>query len=490
MGRTLNPGTGGVASASTASATTTAVTEDPRKEGYPAYFSLYGSGNNYFNSKVLGSDLQPLGSPYSSTGYTTSSYYQGINNDPMYGYNKDAGQPTGSLSSQNYSSYTIWMQSWHHSDQYPRNRLINCGVNAHWKGDSIHNIQYGILGYGNYLGTHVLPEGCRPRRYLTLNNNTIQEVNSLAQMYGYGANKNGFSIDSTKSAPNEYATSAAGSFGYNEKTKTLVLIQGNTSGYDVYKYKSDTHELNSMEGSAWPFFRDATVTKGTITNSPFYVPNNNEDAYNIRVIVGDNDYVAAVLWGGNYVSSVLINPDLTVDYSINPANNGYFGQIQCTTTYGASNNRAYAPKAKFTWDNKWALVGMPYYYYGCGICAYIISTEDPRRFFQWRNTNSGGGAQVFPWKKSSFIYFGGDQNLNSQGMYYAYIDLSETSRTGTDGATITDSDGRRQIANGTVLNPTNRHSAEPSLYHTTNYNHIQPLNWWPRGDVAGGYQNG
>ena len=71
-----------------------------------------------------------------------------------------------------------------------------------------------------------------------------------------------------------------------------------------------------------------------------------------------------------------------------------------TTSYGANSGHQYYTKFQTTWDGTWGMIYSPYYYYGCGINAFCMSLENPRKFI---NINSVKNGFVKIRRASSFV---------------------------------------------------------------------------------------
>lgn len=441
---------------------------DPRKEGYPLFGVGFGTGNNIQSFRIFNSNFQCVGSPYTSIQNTTTGYRHGMAIDQFYMYSlSDYSDGQGILSSQaaNSSDYT---QSIYQNDQYPQSLYNNCSPLGYRRGVNMvvgSYLSYGLMGQGKYLIKQILPEGVRPRRFFTINGNTMKESFSLNTLQGTED-----SIDLAPYRPVGFTsnTDCYGSACYNENTKTLVISFGTTSTSTQINVFRSTVDLNSCT-SLQQFFAAATATGFTVTRTNY---NATENRYNRGMVLGNNDYVfMSYRNGGNGQVGDLI--DLTAGTLTNVST------INNTTSYGGFDS--YYIRMQTTWDNKWAFLFTSYYYYGCGVSAHVVSTTDPRRFFVFNPTDSSGGGALLPIGKEGMAYFNG-VNTDSAGVYATLIDFNLTSTTGTAATVISTTGGGLSIAainNAAAINPARGFLYMHGGYYSTCYPRFFTINWWP-----------
>lgn len=438
---------------------------DPRKEGYPC-FGIFASdgGNTYMNSTVYNSQFDVISPPYMGVGSTTTSYQFGMAGDAMYAYSGDQSYNTQSALSTESASSAVFSASLHNVDQYPSGILYDCSSLGYRTGNSIHATAAGRVANSAFLINHVLPSGVRPRRFFCINANIMYEVQSLVSM--------DVAIDRIDLAPYRAQATNTDCYGaacYNENTKTLVVTWGTTSvSTSVNIFKSTTVDLNSC-ANLLEFFASCTVT-GFLINRTTY---NSQSRYDRCLLVGDNDLIFMAYRVNNNIQADLINPTAQTNTAL--------ATVAGTTSYGVDQGNAYDTKFNLTWNGKWAAIYQPYYYYGCGVCGYVISVEDPSRYFTYLDTTSSSGGSFMPLGESSFCYFRGE-NTDSNGVFYNKMDFLNTSKTGTAATVYTNSSllgVQTAINNGAALNTTVVTSTLSGGGYTTNYPNFMVVNWWP-----------
>lgn len=452
----------------------TAGRADPRKEGYPAFCVFGGDMNTYSQVKVVGSDLQNIGSPWAAGVNTTMSYGHGMLKDPMFAYNgADAGTPNANLSTEGYSSWSAWLQSLHQSDQYPMSAYGSTSANGY---QSFNNFVDGSnntkLSRGYLLINQVMPEGIRPRRFFGLQGNTFMEFAGLTQMANA---KDTFALN-TKAITRNISTQATGngSAGYNERTNTLVVVHstGSSSVCIATKFVNAAVNLNTCTNLN-EFFSTATVTEYTLT-----MTTSGGDSYTDKVVVvGDNGWVGISYREGTTMYAT------AYDLTGNNAAAINFTNQSMTTSYGVSQGVYYYTKMNTTWDGQWAFAYTPYYYYGCGCFAYVFSTVDPRRVFRIQNTNSAAGGMVVPYGKAGMRYLCG-VNSDSQSVSQIAWDFRNTDTLYNNAAATvyshSNAAGLIAVNNDAILNSSVAATTGITGFHySTCYPNFQTVNFWP-----------
>lgn len=442
---------------------------DARKEGYPCFgiWANDGNSNTITNFRVFNSDFQIISPPHGGVTNTTASYTFGMAGDASYGYSADALAYFSTISeiANGTMTNTASNSSIYCKDQFPVGMYADCSAAGYMSGNSIYASSSLATGAGRFLIDQILPEGVRPRRYFCVNGNSFWEAPSLQNIESI---KSSVTLNTYRTANTR--TQSWGSACYNENTKTLITTHGNgTTSIDVNVFKS-TVDLNSV-ASVVEFFAAATVTSCVITIS--YDVTNAQDR---AVVLGDN---------GNFVVAYRTANNLT-GYHVNISNIASpvvtaLNTVVGTTSYGSNTDVKCSTKLQTTWDGKWAIIYQAYYYYGSGVCAYVVSTEDPQRYFTILNTSSSGGGMITPLGRSEFAYLQG-QNTDSNGIAATIWDFTTTSRTGTAntvyGSTATGS-RNSVIANGGALGATLSTFSLTGGYYSTCYPHFMTVNWWP-----------
>jgi hypothetical protein len=465
---------------------------DPRKEGLPLFGLLGqdGSGNQNWNYRVFDSAFRNVGSPWGSFSNSTTNYRAGILADPSHGYSmNDHGDNVGAVnfSSEGYNSYSAFNRSGYQVDQYPHAMYYTASREGHISWQSYHNMTGSFeFQVGWTKINQVLPEGCRPRRIFCNRSFSLREQsgnNQLANMDHYDYSSH---LDSTQAA-NDIAVGT----GYNEKTKTLVMIHSNgeTSNQPktIHIFKSAV-DLNSVTRIK-DFFDNLTSTE-YFTDS--WSQQDNKDHI---VIVGNNGFVGFSRKEGNGVT-----------YGVFDCNNGtglgttgasrQFGSWQSfqgstTTSYGANQGAQYCTKFNTTWDNTWGLIYNPYYYYGVGIAGWAVNLENPRKFIGVSQTKSD---RANPYLAHGRTGFHGGYSENTDGTTYRTygfaFDPTDSDHTVNTKVYKGNSDGNNVIPTsnshqgGTYSNGSGVVSLDLCYtgitggYHSTCYPLLTNINWW------------
>lgn len=453
---------------------------DPRKEGLPCFgiWANDGNGNTHASFRVLNSEFQIISPPYGSTTTSTASYRFGMSGDASYGYSSDLNSyfNTSSTLSSNVLNTTAANASLHCHDQFPMGMFTDCNASGYMSGHTTSGTNY-LMNSAHFLIDQILPEGVRPRRFWCMNGNSFYEAQSLQSLAQPIS-----AIDlSTKRTLNG-STEGTGSACYNENIKTLVTTHGNATGaLQVNVFKS-TVDLNSVVDVA-TFFNNATITSCTIT-----ITYEAQSRYDRCIVLGDSGNFVIGYRNGNNLNGAFVNISNIASPVVTTLN-----AVAGTTSYGQSQGSQYLTRLQTTWDGKWACIFQPYYYYGCGICAYVVSIEDPSRYFTILQTDTSYGGALMPINKSQFAYFL-PINTDGEGLNVAIFDFTNTARTGTSttvAGTLYDQSKVATYANGAALNSTTYPFAVHGGYYSTCYPQITTINYWPLNghtNYAGAYR--
>lgn len=465
---------------STLSQITKRTVVDPRKEGLPCFgiWANDGSGNQAAQFRVFNSDFQIISPPYGSTTSSTSTYRFGMAADQAYCYSGDYQSSFDSTTALSTNAFGAgaWAGSLQCNDQFPIGQMADCNSNGYMSGSATGPTN-SIMNTPHFLIDQILPEGVRPRRYWCMNSNTFYEAHSLQAL----AQPISTYDLSTKRALNG-STEGFGSACYNENIKTLITTHGNATGaLQVNVFKS-TVDLNSVVDVA-TFFANATVTSCTVN-----ITYEASSRYDRCIVLGDSGNFVIGYRNGNNLNGAFVNISNIASPVVTTLN-----AVAGTTSYGHGSGNQYLTRLQTTWDGKWACIYQPYYYYGCGICAYVVSIEDPSRYFTLLQTDSSYGGALMPLNKSQFAYFL-RQNTDSDCLYTAIFDFTNTSRTGTGTTvvgTLYDQSKVASYANGAALNTSSYQFALTGGFYSTCYPIFTTINYWPingHSTYAGAYR--
>ena len=475
-------------------------TVDHRKEGLPL-FGLFGSTsdmNTHMVFRVFDSGFKMCGSPWGAVCNSTTNYRFGMLGDASHAYNQsDFGTDIGhdNLTSEGYSDWSKYWKSTYQIDQYPHAQYYTSSRDGYISWQNFHHYT-STFEYDNGWTkiNHVLPEGIRPRRLFCNRRNSLREMtmgnNSCAAFdhYDYTSNK----LDNTH-------TYACGT-GYNESKKMLVMVhsadEGSNTGKTIHVFQS-SKDLNKVT-KIKDYFDNLTATEyftGTWTTD------NNRD---MTVAVGNNGWVGFGHKNGNSMRYAAFNCNL--GQSLGTADTGRIYDSwqdfagSTTTSYGANQGAQYYTKFHTTWDGTWGMIFSPYYYYGCGLNAFCMSLENPRKFISVNQTKSSRSNPWVPWGRTGF-HGGWSDNTDSE-MWRTYswaFDPTDSDHTVDTKVYYGSTDNNDVIANNNtaratdVTNKTGNYSLSESRtglhggYYSTCYPVIAGIDWW--GNYGGADSN-
>jgi len=366
------------------------------------------------------------------------------------------------------------------------------------------NMLYSFQVFGNYgntqmnrqdqwgqftsrSGTIIGVRGVRPRTSHYSNDSTFQ-IRMRGSVHGYVDQVN---LNSATYS-NWAGRSNRGMSSYNDRTKTLAIAESNTANQirlHVWRNTNPLHNLNANNyesGDLHNFLSEAKAAgpSGTTARYSFYDftwtssgSTQNEPSYVMRLIMGDNGTIgfSRNSQQGNahqYGWYIPTNPGTPgnsgtgafTDSGVNLAN---------TTSYGIDQRDGAGIRTNISWDNNWIISYAPYYYYHSGINLHCIYTQDPTKFYYWRNTDTSNGLSPVPFGESSFIMCYSVQNGDTPGphLYYANPQAAFENGYRNDGTTV---------ANAGDLQPfnVNMHYMFDSMSNTTQYPHISVMPHW------------
>jgi len=152
----------------------------------------------------------------------------------------------------------------------------------------------------------------------------------------------------------------------------------------------------------------------------------------------------------------------------------------------------YRARMQMSWDGEWVIMYSPYYYYGCGLSAYVISVKNPRKMSYVNITDTSGGGALLPSGRSGFKYLNG-KNTDGQPVQSWSLDLSSTGHDHTTNfvyapPNYTATNSMTNVANwtGTLQNSLGNYAFQyPGYWYSTSYPRFMTVNHWK---VEGNYQ--
>ena len=375
---------------------------DHRKEGLPLYGQQGDSGdsNGQMNFRVFDSGHKIVSTPWGGTGHSTAHHRFGICGDAMHAYtNNDFGDAVthSDLTTQGSGSWQNWLKSVYQCDQYPWAQYYTLSRNGDYTMQSYHNLGEGMeFTVGWTKINHVLPEGIRPRRLFCNRRQTLRELNpgnnASGQIGYYNYETHMLNVTNT------YAVST----GYNESTKTLVMVHSSGEGSETAKtihiFKSSKN-LNTVS-TIKEFFDNLTATE-YFTDT--WTTGNNKDWV---TVVGNNGWVGFGCKYGNSKRYGVFNcntgQSLGTTGAARQFSTWFDFQGSTTTSYMSDQGNQYYTKFNHTWDGTWGMIYSPYYYYGVGLNAFCMNLENPRKFINVSVTKSTRGNPYFAWGRTGF----------------------------------------------------------------------------------------
>jgi hypothetical protein len=324
---------------------------------------------------------------------------------------------------------------------------------------------------------------------------SLYTSDSNVYIYPFGGNApyEGYSINNS-SLSSWYGGNGYGSIGYNDRTRTLVMLEGkdNSNNYRMHIWRNTNanrslYDTNLPTGVLYNFMAEAKSagTPSSTASGVYYTYNDfqwqttnstsyTESRYRMTVIPCDNGQVGLSRF----------TPSTEMRY-------GYFAPVvtiagtagtmttlnaqSTTTSYGIDQGSQYGHRHVQTWDNQWVAAYSPYYYYGCGLIGIISNTANPAYYYtvQYQGTSNGG--QLAPFKQDKFLFNTADQNSDGNvGSRFWINDVGGWYLNGKDWAQNT-------IANGasmSLTNPPTQLYMFDTRYTSTNYpGLISPEHW-------------
>jgi hypothetical protein len=443
------------------------VTLDYNKQPYP----LFGVWDNYNNStysfSVFDSDYQPV----SRTGNLN---YNGLASE-MVGAIVSTTNANTTTSAGSYIKGTPQISA----DGHP-GFAGNADGSYTWKG-------YGglITPFSNF-GVIIGPEGYRQNFSLYSMGRSIGTYNR-----GTAIPLETLTLTATTHVTFSSAAIVAGRglIAYNRNTSTLVWMEpvDNTGGsYRIHQWMNPNRKITGKTAELLNFITEAKAKTNGASYSYFeftWSPNaagNAEAYYRARIFPCNNGKIAiSRMLPSNRIEFCVLTPATTT-----PAADGaitatfqYKTSLTLTTSYGTEQGNDYGIKHNISWDNRWVMTYCPYYYYHCGMLAFVINIDDPNTYYTYSNPGSADGIQCLPLGRSGFILGLSSGNSDGNvGMYTTTLDASQPKYY--DGTTLTI---------GQALSGPSYNGLLDVAYTSTNYPCILPIERW---FTQGAGQNG
>lgn len=279
------------------------------------------------------------------------------------------------------------------------------------------------------------------------------------------------------------ANNMRGAVGYNRLTNTLVMLEAtitNATNYRAHIYVHPNRKIRGRSADLFGFMDEAVrgvngATYRYIDFSWATATTNQEALCRARVIPCNNGKISI----SRMVPSTRIEIGTLVPAA--SGNSGTFtvkspsGPVSLTTSYGYDQGMYYGMRHQVSWDNKWVLTYCPYYYYGSGINAFLISVDDPDVYYVYQYATSGDGSQPLPYGTSGFII--GQSDPNSDGNVGCYFTIVSMENNLQPGGTIP--------AVGGSLTTTTYSGILDVAGTTTNYPCLVPIERWSVPGFAG-----
>jgi len=459
--------------------------DDSEVSPYP----LFGIWTNQDNSRkagysVINSDFQVVATSRLNNrqGGWTDVDLSGLNN----WYEDFRGQTytNGNPSSNNWSTHSGGGTN---MNGHEGNMLYSLQVFGNY-GNTQMNRQDQWGQFTSRSGTIIGVRGVR-ERLNHYSNDSVFQIRLRGSVTGY--------IDQVNLNSATYATWAGrtnrGMSSYNDRTKTLAVAESTTAnairlhiwrntttgrGLNSWNYAAgDLHNFLSEAKTAGPSltagvsysFYDFTWTSAGSTQA--------EPSYVMRLIMGDNGTIG---FSRNSQQGNAQQYGWYIPTNAGTPGNSGLGaftdsgtNLGNTTSYGIDQRDGAGIRTNISWDNNWVISYAPYYYYHSGINLHCIYTQDPTKYYYWRNTDTSNGLSPVPFGESSFIMCYSVQNGDSPGPHLYYANPQGAFENGRR-------NDNSVVANGGDLQPFNvtMNYIFDTMSNTTQYPHITVMPHW------------
>lgn len=377
---------------------------------YPTFAFWDNEGNNPYFS-IYDSNFSHI-----STGRTDT-------NSEMHSSNTGRNYTNGSISS-NSSGSTNSIQgcNWSQADGHAVVAINEGYTNSTGVNSS------SFMGQMRYYGVVIGTEGKRQPISIYLSGDNL----------GIGPRGHGRTFDYitnlNSSTYSEWQNRTSyGMVAYNERTSTLVAMEGDSSNnYRMHIWKHTGRNLNDENyktGTLHLFLSEAksgtSTVEGSILSYQSYEfqwnssssSSYNESRYRMRIIPGDNGVIGmARMVPSNRTEYATFNPgDQSLDTN--------YTTMSLTTSYGVDNGSEYGMRHQINWANDIVACYNPYYYYHSGFVCYFIDVKDPRNYARGTYNETSWGCQLVPFGKNKFLFHRTNSNADGgSGFQPATVD--------------------------------------------------------------------
>lgn len=457
-------------------------------------YQVYDSGLNMISQAKAGSTKSNTGDVNNATNWTI--YGRGRAEIMTGDENNGQGGSQGNC---------YWTQSNYTSNSESYGNM-SCVANGQWGSTYFRFPTYTAAGnafakapaqWGPYkarTGVVICKEGVRPRYSIWQDNADIRfHIRGVTESSGGWIDR----ISNINSAT--YSTwgsigSGYGQVGYNDRTRTFVLIESttnNTNRIHVWKNLNDGRSLQSPlmgAGYAHNFFAEAKSGGATGVKASYKYydftwssggSGQTEPTYRKRVIVGDNGIIGMSRFCPNGNATEYATLDLpaatpSTDASVLLTVNAY-RRMGNTTSYGIEQGDRYGMNHNITWDNSVVACYAPYYYYGSGMHAYYIDTYNPTRTYVSENNSGTNGCSLVPIGENSFMWRANEWNMDGgQGVRMAWLPIGQMLKN------LKNQNGDAITLNATInpeLTGSNGYMFD-SYYNSTQYGALHVMDRW------------
>jgi len=250
------------------------------------------------------------------------------------------------------------------------------------------------------------------RTVYILYNGVLRAVDRLNGSYNYDkAGTTAYTIPSIN-------TSMQGSASYNYARKELTIISYTATGgsFTLYTYSGIDFNLYPSPAAAFAA-TGVTLTVATVSLASNWVATNDtESYYNLKPVVSN----AGTVWIPVFFTTTKLALYKATRSGTSGITATYVTALATSTTaaYGAASGINYAAKQITSRDGTSVCIFSPYYYYGSGICAFMIDKANDT-YASFTVADSGYGYQPLPYKDSgwAFFYCGNGYGANQYGAY-------------------------------------------------------------------------
>ena len=386
----------------------------------------------------------------------------------MSGWMQTNGQVSSNSATTNWVKSTVAQQADGHC-------LISLSPNGGLAAKRADVLASVLRDFGTVIG----PMGYRQDFSLFFNGQTIGQYvkctpQAIDQLSISGTDK------TTAHASVSY--SCLGMASYNANIDTLVAITENTANTNQYRahiWKNPNVKLTAKVGQLAKFIKEAKAGTGGASYQFIdftWAGGADQESYKHLRVIQCHD---------NKIALVRFRPSSGVTFTVLDPNTGTGVRtlsnigttVGTTTSYGCEQGAPYGLRHQITWDNKWVVCYAPYYYYGCGMAAFVINVDDPLNYYlRFTDTNTSDGVGVLPIGESGFIFSPHyNNNDGGAGLYFAVQDFA------VSGTGIQLKQTEAPVGKDTAITHSYSTGVLETGYTSTNYSCLMPVTSWFRG---------